>query len=279
MLSVVTATYNRKHLLTRLYDSLIMQTCKNFEWIVVDDGSTDGTDELINELIIKSHIRIKYIKKSNGGKHKALNIGVEKCEGEIIFFVDSDDYLLNDAVEFIEQEWSKVKSNFKFAGISGIKVYQNGSIIGTNSSNMYDDVNSFEYRYKLKIQGDKAEVFRKDILLKYKFPEFPGEKFLPEAVVFNRIAYDGYLLRWTNKPLTVCEYREDGLTNSGCSLFANSWKGYSLYCKELASYREVDFIFKLKIIINYFRLALIYKKSPLNLLRKEKNYGFESKNI
>lgn len=269
MISIITPVYNRAYSLGNLYKSLVKQANKQFEWIVINDGSSDNTEELINEFIAEKKINIIYEYQQNSGKHMALNKAIKIAKGELIFFVDSDDYLADSCIEFIIEKWKDVKDNNTFAGISGSRVSPNGEIIGDLGEVKrleYVDANTFEYRYKYKVTGDKAEVFRKEIIRKYMFPEFANEKFIPEALVYNRIAKDGYKLRWYREPIYVCEYRKDGLTSQGGSLFVKSWKGYSLYLKEMLVYKEVPFFFKLKLLVAYIRLSLKYKKPLFTII-------------
>lgn len=269
MISIITPTYNRANSLESLYSSLIAQTNKNFEWIIINDGSTDTTEETINKFILEKKINVIYEFQQNSGKHKALNKAIKIANGELVFFVDSDDFLTSNSIEFITQQWESIKDDKSYAGISGSRVSSDGEIIGDlgkTKQNEYIDANAFEYRYKYKVEGDKAEVFRKEIIEKYKFPEFEGEKFIPEALVYNRIANDGYRMRWYREPIYVCEYRKDGLTAQGSSLFIGSWNGYSLYIKEMLFYNEIPISLKLKLIVSYFMLASKYKKSLFTII-------------
>ena len=189
MISILTPTYNRAHTLPRLYKSLKQQTMKDFEWIIVDDGSTDNTKYIVEKWIKEINLfNIIYIKQKNGGKHRALNKGIPHAKYDYIYIVDSDDYLTDDAVEKIHLWISTIDNKSKFAGVSGLKgkITDKGMIIiGQFPSKLeFIDATNLERKSK-KLLGDKAEVYRKDILLKYPFPEFEGEKFLTEAVVCN----------------------------------------------------------------------------------------------
>ncbi|WP_416405640.1 glycosyltransferase family 2 protein, partial [Acinetobacter baumannii] len=119
MISLITATYNREKLLKKLYESLCVQTVKKFEWIVIDDGSIDKTDELINSFKLDNIIDITYLKKTNGGKHTAMNIGVEIAKYAYVFFIDSDDFLPNDSIEKIINYIDKVSAREDYSEISG----------------------------------------------------------------------------------------------------------------------------------------------------------------
>lgn len=260
MISVITATYNRAPLILNLYNSLVMQSNKKFEWIVIDDGSTDSTKNTIQEIINENKIFVNYQYQTNSGKHIALNNGVKIAKGELVFFVDSDDILTENCINFIEKEWEIIKKDETIAGLSGNKAYLDGRLIGTTFEGRKVNVSSFELRYKLKVEGDKAEIFKKSIIEKYPFPRFTNEKFIPEALVFNRIANDGYVLTWINEIIYLCEYRDDGLTKQGRKLYVDSWNGFSLYIKEMLNYRQVPLFMKIKLFINYVIMSIQFRK-------------------
>lgn len=233
-ITIFTPSYNRAETLGRLYKSLIEQTNKNFEWVIVDDGSTDNTENIVNSWINEDNgFNIIYFKKKNGGKHTAINKGLELARGKMFFIVDSDDYIVKDAIEkIIKYEKNIVKNeNEKFGGIAFSKGYNENKIIGTTFIGEYIDATSLE-RKKYNINGDKSEIFYTDILKQNKFPEFEGEKFVTEALVWNRIARQGYKLRWFQDIICICEYREDGLTKKGSNIFKDSPKGLLLYLNE-----------------------------------------------
>lgn len=254
-ITVCTPTYNRAHLLNKLYTSLKKQNYNSFQWIIVDDGSTDDTEAIVNEFIKENNINIRYIKKKNGGKHTALNIGIDNAEGELFWIVDSDDYIIDDALKYIWNKWCELKDKKDFAGLSALRGYENKKVIGTTVNEEYIDADVLTYRYKYRVLGDKSEVYRTDILKKYKFPEYREEKFLTEAVVWNRIANDGYKIRWFNKVIYICEYLEGGLTNTSDKNIMDSWQGTTLYYKELLSYKQVPLKDK---ILNGARAYLHY---------------------
>ena len=242
MLTICTPTYNREHLLHDLYESLKKQTVNNFEWLIIDDGSTDDTEKTINQwLNVENNFPIIYIKKENGGKHTAVNIGIEKAKGDYFIIVDSDDYLNKNAVEIIHKEFQKLPEG-KYAGIGFNKIFENGDIVGTTFKENYIDASNFE-RSKHGIQGDKAEVFFTKVIKKYRFPVFENERFLTEALLWNRIANEGYKIRWINKGFYVCRYQENGLSMNSGTL--KSYEGYSLYIKELLTYKEIPIIEKI----------------------------------
>lgn len=238
MLTIFTATYNRAYILPELYQSLMAQTNPDFEWIIVDDASQDNTEELVGsfEPVGKG---IRYYKQDHGGKHRAINLGLQKAAGDYFFIVDSDDVLTSDAVETILQWTSEIHStDDHLAGVAGLRMSKDGSIWGGEPSipkDSYIDAGNLE-RKQYGLDGDKAEVFKTEVLRKYPFPEFEGEYFLTEAVVWDSIALGGYKLRWYNKPIYICEYLADGLTNTG----ANDRRGYVKNPKGCAKYTEVE---------------------------------------
>ena len=193
MITVFTPTYNRGHLLNRLYESLIKQRYKSFEWIIVDDGSTDGTQNVVSSLILghdnlQGGFPIRYFKKENGGKHTAINLGVEYAEGELFFIADSDDFLPKDSLQIVHEEWSKIKHDDTFLGVCGIDADLNGKIIGSGLPKEYIDCHAWDLSPVYKVTGDLKEVFRTDVLRLFPFPEIKGEKFCPEVLVWFRMA-------------------------------------------------------------------------------------------
>ena len=254
-ITVCTPTYNRGHLLIKLYNSFKQQEFKEFQWLVVDDGSNDNTEEIIKKFIDENFIKIKYIKKANGGKHTALNVAIDNADGELFWIVDSDDYITNDSLKYIWSQWSNIKNKELYAGISGLRAYKNGTVIGTKYNEKYLDTDALSFRYKFKVQGDKAEVYRTSILKKHKFPEFKGEKYVTEALVWNRIANENFKLRYLNKITYICEYLDGGLTNTSDKNIMDSWQGTTLYYKELLRYKQVPLKDK---ILNGARAYLHY---------------------
>lgn len=273
MISIVTATYNRAHLLPRLYESLKSQKSLNFEWIVVDDGSVDDTENFIMTVKAEKLIEISYIKKNNGGKHTALNIGIEAARYDYIFFVDSDDVLPVNSISVICDKINSIKNNKDYNSISGVcgsKAHLNGQLTGT-TLNKDLICNYLEFRYIYNITGDKAEVFKKKVLKEFKFPEFEGEKFCPEALVWNRIA-QSYNMYFFDDVIYLCEYQQGGLTDKIFKIRKESPNSTLLYYKELYETKDVNNLVRIKALINFWRF---YYNSDL------KNYsgGLPSSNF
>lgn len=251
--TVFTPAYNRAALIPRLYESLKGQTFRDFEWIVVDDGSSDNTEELIESYITeKPFFPIVFRRIENGGKPNAVNIGVTLASGEIFVSLDSDDYFTSDALELLDEAERSIPENEKrsFAGIGGLKAYENGNMIGQTFDGETLDCTNLQ-RIEKRVLGDKAEAVYTAVMKKYPFPIFEGEKFITESVVFDRMAHDGLKVRYFNKTVMICEYRSDGLSERGKELFTSNPKGYGLYLYEAALFGRHGFKTKWRTYASY----------------------------
>ena len=243
-ITVFTPTYNRGYIIENLYRSLQRQRYTDFEWIVVDDGSGDHTEELFATWCKEENpFPIRYHKQENGGKCRAINRGLEMARGELFFTVDSDDYLTDDALEKVAKWEAELPRDEKFCGIVANRGYRPDYTPNTLFEGDYLDGNAFNL-YDI-LDGEKALVFYTDIHRKYLYPEFPGEKFMTEAVTWNRMAWDGYKIRFYNDIIWVFEYIEDGLTKKGYKLFLDNPQGTALFFREKAVYFDYDLKTKL----------------------------------
>lgn len=230
LLTILTPTYNRGHLLQQLYDSLLAQTNKRFKWLVVDDGSRDDTELLLNRFESEKKINMRFIRKKNGGKHTALNRAIPTIDTKYTFILDSDDYILPDAVENMVGWINEIEGmDETIVGVSGLcGSYRNGTLVCIGKSPQKPVIaNNFERKRK-KLTGDKAEVYRTDILKKFPFSDYKNEKFSPEDIVWNKIALSGGKLKWYPVITKVCEYLDGGLTSQTkqISFFEKNYKGY-----------------------------------------------------
>lgn len=258
ILTIFTPTYNRAYTIKKLYASLVNQTYKKFEWLVIDDGSTDNTEEVFRYFISEQKIKIHYLKVENGGKHRAINKGVKLAQGDFFFIVDSDDYLHGEALARIDFYIKQIENEKTFAGVCGLKVYPNGKKIGGEVDYKILDTDSISFREKYHIKGDMAEVFRTEILKQYPFPEFSGEKFFSEGFVWSRIAQK-YKLRYFDEPIYICDYLEDGLTKSIRKHHRNSPKGTMLFYNEIMRQKRNNLKTRLIAAINYWRYTIKYR--------------------
>lgn len=219
MITVLTATYNREKTLKRTYESLLSQTNKDFEWIVVDDGSTDNTKSLIESFIAENQLDIKYIYKSNGGKHTALNIGTQSANGELLLVLDSDDYLMDNAIETSYEYWEKYKGDESICGMTFLCRIENPIY----KSKLFDECvsNMIDFKYNRGILTDMCEVMRTDVLKQYPFPVFKNERFLSEIVAFGEMAKK-YQVAYIPKEIYVAEYLDSGLSRNWFKLVINN---------------------------------------------------------
>lgn len=255
-ITVFTPTYNRADYILPLYESLTKQTYKDFEWVVVDDGSTDSTELLFSDILSRNNaFPIKYVKTENGGKHRAINKGIKLAQGRLFFIVDSDDTLPCYSLEKIigyEQTIPDTGKN-EFAGVAGLKGANSTLPIGETFVGEYIDI-TYPEASKHGIRGDKSEVYYTEVMKKYPFPEFDGEKFIMESVVWNKIGGDGFKLRYFNEIVYFCEYLEGGLTSQGKKKFESTPKGYGLFVSQLIEYGKLRKLKKWNTVLEYYYL-------------------------
>ncbi len=235
----------------QLYQSLCGQSIKDFEWLIVDDGSNDDLEEIIREFQSEKKIEIRYIKQDNGGKHRAINRGVKEAKGEFFFIVDSDDYLTPDAVEWISRTGPLLSANDEFAGFSGICSRPDGKIVGGAKDFGIIDSNAIDIRVVYNINGDLAEIFKTAVLRQYPFPDFPNERFCPEALVWYRIARR-FKMRYIYQNIYVCDYLPDGLTAKIVKIRRESPRATSTFYSE-HFHDNIPLKLKLKAAINFWR--------------------------
>ncbi|MDM1556708.1 MULTISPECIES: glycosyltransferase family A protein [Chryseobacterium] len=265
LITIFTPAYNRASLLKRLYDSLCRQEAQNFEWVVVDDGSSDNTEAVVKSFMDENIIKITYHKQTNAGKHIAINKGAELANGELFFIVDSDDYLTDDATKIIVQKYKEVEGDERYAGISGRKGYSETEFIGSQEE--FNDIhaNALDFRYTHGMKGDMAEVIRTEVIRKFPFP-VKNEKFCTEGVLWFRVALE-YKFLWFNKIIYIAEYLEGGLSNNIFKIRKNSPEYATLFYSELSK-MPVPVVQKVKASMNYWRFA---KFSPKTFSEKWNN--------
>ena len=265
LFSILTPTYNRGRLLESIYKSLRNLTFKDFEWILIDDGSIDNTEEIVLPWIANNNdngsFAIRYIKKSNGGKHTAINLGVKEANGELIVILDSDDTLPSDSLETIVQYYEQSKKFENCGGVCGLMAHHNGKLIGSGfpKNTLYESV--LKFRYKDNVKGDLLEVFKTSVMKEFPFPEFPNEKFCPEALVWNRIAKK-YKLLCFNKIIYYRDYLENGLTSKIVKIRMNSPIASTMTYAEMLKY-DISLIWKIKSAINSWRFRYCIKDKKM----------------
>ncbi|WP_053374666.1 glycosyltransferase family 2 protein [Paenibacillus sp. FJAT-27812] len=235
MLTVFTPTYNRAYTLHLCYESLKRQSCKNFVWLIIDDGSTDQTRELVAGWIEENQVEIRYHFQENQGMHGAHNAAYERIDTELNVCIDSDDYMADDAVEKITNFWGKA-GNDRFAGIVGLDVSQNLEVIGTVLPERLESSTLTDLYALHQVKGDKKLVYRSELTRKYPpYPIFSGEKYCPLSYKYILIDQD-YPLLILNEVLCVVEYRQDGSSLNMINQYKKNPRGFSFFRKVAMAY-------------------------------------------
>ena len=212
LVTVITPTYNRANCLDTLFQSLQNQTCTDFVWLIVDDGSEDDTKNKAAGFIERASFQVNYVHKENGGKHSALNVGIRTSTTELIFIVDSDDEVMADGIETIVKFYHKYKDVPRIGMLSFLrKSRKHGVVLEMPVEEL---IGSYvQQRIIENRPGDMAEVFWTKALQQFPFPEFAGEKFLSEDVVWIPLGIS-YAAVYINRPIYEFDYLEDGLTSN-----------------------------------------------------------------
>lgn len=257
LLTIFTPAYNRAHTLKRTYESLKKQKCKDFIWLVIDDGSIDNTKDLVMSWKKQEQdFEIQYIFKKNGGMHTAHNVAYEHIKTELNVCIDSDDCLAENAVENIVNMWERVKDK-GYAGIIGLDADLEGNLIGKGFPEGMCETTLSGY-YASGGAGDKKLVYRTDIIKKYpSYPVFEGEKYVALAYKYRLIDQD-YKLAVLDKVLCNVEYQADGSSGTMWKQYLQNPKGFAFWRKICMQYPESK---KRKIIdcIHYCSSSMIAK--------------------
>ena len=269
MLAILTPTYNRAYILNKAYESLKKQTNHNFVWYIIDDGSTDNTEEIVKKFQKEKVLDIHYYYKENGGRHTAINYGVKKIKEDYILILDSDDKLLEKAVEEVLSKWKKYDKNSKICSISFLKVFPNKNVIGKVYKEKEIQSNHIDFRYNRGLLGDMCEVWRTSILKKYPFPVFKNERFLSEAIIWNKIAFE-YDTIYINKPIYIADYLEDGLSNNSLKVRYKNPIG-ALENANTFLNKRFKISIRLKNAILYDGFSIISKRKFKNIINESNN--------
>ncbi|MGP4106350.1 glycosyltransferase family 2 protein [Virgibacillus sp. L01] len=254
-LTVFTPSYNRAYCLHVCYESLKRQSCKDFIWLIVDDGSTDDTEGLVKTWIKEGILEINYYRQENQGMHGAHNTAYELIKTELNVCIDSDDYMPDDAVEKVLSFWKKYGSN-KVSGIIGLDVFNNNKIVGTKLPKHIKYSTLFDLYNKYGVTGDKKLVYRTTLTKNYPYPIFRGEKYVGLAYKYYMLDKD-YRMLLMNEAICSVEYLPDGSSRNMFHQYRNNPNGFSFYRKELMNLPFTSFVFKFKQAIHYVSSSLL----------------------
>lgn len=254
-LTVFTPTYNRAYCLNQLYESLQRQTCKDFDWLIIDDGSSDTTEALVNGWIAEQQMSIRYIKQENQGMHGAHNTAYEYIETELNVCIDSDDYMPDDAVEHIVTFWSEHGTD-EVCGLVGLDAYTDGRLVGTDLPQHISRSTLFDLYQKHGISGDKKLVYRSELTKRYPYPLFEGENYVGLAYKYHLLDQD-YELLLMNEVLVHVEYLPDGSSRNMLHQYRKNPQGFAFYRKALMKLPFASNSFKYRQAVHYISSCLL----------------------
>lgn len=264
MLTIFTPTYNRAYILDKLYLSLCIQTNKDFEWLIIDDGSTDNTKEKIQKWISEKKIQIRYVYQKNAGKSAAHNRALELTKTELFVCVDSDDQLHENAVAVVLEEWDKLRKQSKqeVGGMVAFREMSDGTPITQYQGKSDYKIGKLKEFYDRKIiSGDTMLIFDVRKVGSLRFPVFEGEKFVPEAYLYDQFdQISSFLI--VPQYIYICEYLEDGYTQNMARLIAKNPNGYLAYIEQRIKY-DNDIKNVIFDTIRYVAIAVCAKKKHI----------------
>lgn len=279
LFTICTPTYNRAPLLSRLHSSLQKNVSESIkiQWLLVDDGSKDNTEEVVSSFPHTEGLDIIYIKKENHGKHSCLNYAFKEAEGELFLILDSDDLLPADALSKIKSYWLPIRDNNKIAGIIGHCIkYSDNYILGDlfPTSPVYSTI--LNNNYKLNLKGDRADFIRTSLLHDKEYPIISEERFMPEGYV--TLDFDEhYFYYCINDNFKIVEYQDSGISNNYAKLAMLNPIGTALALLRVINNKnllsQVDSKAKIKFYGNYIRYCLHQKNNKVtNILKANITY-------
>lgn len=259
MLTVFTPTYNRAYCLENCYRSLIRQTCKDFIWLIIDDGSTDNTGELVKKWWNENLIEIHYVWQKNQGMHGAHNKAYEVIDTELNVCIDSDDFMPDDAVEKITTFWKQYGSDH-VSGLIGLDSDTQNNIIGTKLPENLEKSTLFNLYHKHGVRGDKKLVYRTELTKQFPYPIFQNEKYVGLAYKYYMLDKD-YEMLLMNESICCVEYLPDGSSLNMLSQYRKNPRGFAFYRKELMKLPFADVSFKFRQAIHYVSSSFMTSNS------------------
>ena len=265
-ITVFTPTYNRANTLYRVYNSLINQTYKDFEWLIIDDGSSDNTNQVVNEFINENKINIHYFYQENKGKHIAINNAVKRTNSELFLIADSDDGFVDEALEIFVRFWDSIDEKEKYKGVTSKCIYaDNNEIVGKSFPDKIFDCTDTEAFFKYKFRFEKWPIIKTEVLKEYPFPE-PSDnlKFFPETILWQTISQK-YCTRFIDIPLRIYYRDQDNATTKNTRYKENFFYWQYFLNNQLVNFKYYPFFF-LKCILGHVRDSLLNNKKPKEII-------------
>lgn len=262
-LSILTATYNRADLLKRLYESIVNNLIEkiDIEWLIMDDGSTDNTKDIVSKMMSVKNLDVKYYKQENQGKMQAINNLMEHVTGDLVMDCDSDDYFIDNAFELIYDKSEILLKDDDLYALIFLKSEGNGKISGNKFKIENQNTTMFDMYFKKDICGEKIIVFKSEIRKKYKHELEKNEKFITEARMYHKMDLD-YRVKCFNIPIVEGVYLDNGYTSNINNTFIKSPNGYYKYFQEILErdMKGVNFSKRMYVIKHYILFTYMINK-------------------
>ncbi len=263
LFTIFIPTYNRARLLPRVFDSIEQQTYRDFEVLIVDDGSTDETLEVVEQWASAVDFPVNYVWQENQGKPAAYNSALDRINGYFMLVLDSDDVLALDALAILKSSWEQIPQDQRshFAGVEGLSAFmRDRRIAGDRFPQDVMDSDFLEISYKYNVRGDKKHAMRTDVAAQFPFPIYPGEKHMRESVIWCRIAHH-YKFRYTNEIIQYIEQQPDGLTAKPFARRVSSPNNFRIAFQEMVNdhCRFCSFSQRYKFMLRYIRYSCLAK--------------------
>ena len=270
--TVFTATYNRAHTLPRVYESLKQQTYRDFEWLIVDDESTDDTRQTVESWQAEAELPIRYVVQRHGGKHVAFNTGVREAAGRLFLTLDSDDGCVPTALERFKYLWDSIADAERpgFSAVTVLAQDEDGALMGTRFPRDITDSDALESYFVHRVWGEKWGFQRTDILRQHPYPEPKGVGMVPEALVWFAIART-YKTRYVNESLRIYHQtrpRSDALSALSVATARGRLMFHQAVIEDYSDYMTRSPSLFMRSLVNYSRYSWLCGRGPLEQLRR-----------
>lgn len=272
LVTVFTPLYNREASIRKVYESLCVQSDKDFEWLVINDGSTDRSGEIMDDIILNhdGSFPIQYYRKENEGLNRTINKALDLARGVLFFRIDSDDFALPNAIELIHEYYPLIEHDDRVCSIAFFPQDYKGDMVGWHPFDKVTLSDFLDYRYIHHGTGDRNEVTKLSVYRNYKFPEYEGEKFCTEGIVWARMA-EKYKCYYIPKPIYQKSFQEDTITSDIYNILKKCANSTSQHYFELLDCMKIPYKDRVVIGVKYFRYAFfstrnVFKGVPLSIL-------------